>query len=394
MKKSHKLKTPLGVSDIYGKDCLLLAHTTHCIEKAFQSFGYSEISTPTFEYLEVFGDDMSIPTDEAIKFIDSNGRVLALRPDMTTSISRAVASHLSEEPLPLRLYYHGNVYRSGESYKSAKKCEFLQAGVEIIGTNTPEADAEVIALTIKALKDSGLEDFQIELTHSDFISGIIDDCHLSEADADTLRNLLDKKFAIGVEEFCLSHNITGVNYDILTELSLFFGESDEILSKYKLYNLNPVSKNAVDVLDRVCSILKSYNLSEYITVDLGQIRSFKYYTGVIFRGLTTSSAFPICGGGRYDTLGRRFDLDLPATGVAIWVDRLADAILRSKPSLELNTAPDAIIFSAPENRKEAYLLAASLREEGKKVILDVCSMSEEEAKASAAKRNIPNVYIM
>lgn len=394
MKNSYKFKTPSGVSDIYGKDCLLLEQTSHCIEKVFESFGYNKIQTPTFEYLDVFGDDMSIPTDEAIKFIDSSGKVLALRPDMTTSISRAVASHLSEEPLPLRLYYHGNVYRSGESYKSAKKCEFLQAGVEIIGTNTPEADAEVIALTIQALKKAGLEDFQIELTHSDFITGIIEDCALSESDSATLRNLLDKKFAIGVEEFCSSHNITGVNAEILTELSLFFGDGEEVLSKYKNYNLNPVSKNAVSVLNKVFEILKSYNLSDYITVDLGQIRSFKYYTGVIFRGLTTNSAFPICGGGRYDTLGRRFDLDLPATGVAIWVDRLADAILRSKPSINLNTSPDAIIFSSPEQRSEAYKLALQLREEGQRVILDVCSMSEAEARKSAAERNIPNVYIM
>lgn len=394
MKNSRKLKAPSGVSDIYGKDCLLLNRTTDCIRQVFELFGYSEIQTPTFEYLEVFGDDMSIPTDEAIKFIDTNGKVLALRPDMTTSISRAVASHLSEEPLPLRLCYHGNVYRSGESYKSAKKREFLQAGAEIIGANTPEADAEVIALTINALLKSGLEDFQIELTHSDFIFGIIDCCGLSMEESKTLRDLLDKKFALGVEEFCSSHNIIGTNRDILTEVSLYFGNGDEVLSKYRQLDLNPVSKKAIDDLDKVYNILRAYKLEKYITVDLGQIRSFKYYTGVIFRTLTTASAFPICGGGRYDTLGRRFDLDLPATGVAIWVDRLTDAILRSRPDMELNTAPDAIIFTSPDKRGEAYLLAQNLRAEGKRVVLDVRSLSEEESRKSAAERNINNVYIL
>ena len=394
MKNSHILKSVSGASDIFGKDCLLLTKTADCIKKVFESFGYSRIQTPTFEYLEVFGDDMSIPTDEAIKFIDTDGKVIALRPDMTTSISRAVASHLSEEPLPLRLYYHGKVYRSGESYMSAKKREFTQAGVEIIGTNTPEADAEVIALTINALLSCGLKDFQIELTHSDFIFGIIEDCALSDEDSKVLRNLLDKKFTLGVEEFCSLHQISGINRDILTEVSLYFGSGEEVLSKYKNYNLNPISKKAIDDLYRVYTILKEYKLEKYITVDLGQIRSFKYYTGVIFRGLTTASAFPICGGGRYDTLGRRFDLDLPATGVAIWVDRLADALLRSNPDMDLNTAPDAIIFTSSQNRAEAYLLAESLRKEGKRVVLDVCSLSEEEAKQSAKERNIPNIYIM
>lgn len=389
----NRLKAPAGVTDIYGKDCVLKARTENSIKKVFREFGYSEIQTPAFEYLEVFGDDMSIPTDESIKLIDSNGKVLALRPDFTTSISRAVASHLSEEPLPLRLWYLGNVYRSGESYKSAKKKEFAQAGVEIIGTNTPAADAEVIALTINSLLRAGLSDFQIELAHSDFIQGIIEDCSLSDADAASLRSLLDKKFAIGVEEFCASHNISGVNCEILTEIPLFFGDGAEILAKYKTYRLNSKSRNAIANLEAVYNILCDYKLEKYITVDLGQIRSFRYYTGVIFRGLTTNSAFPICGGGRYNTLGRRFDLDLPATGVAIWVDRLADAILRTN-SPELETAPDAIIFASEDKRSEAYLLASSLREEGKSVILDVCSLSVEEAKASAEKRNIKNTYFI
>lgn len=390
----NMLRTPAGVSDIYGKDCLLKAHTTDAIKRVCHAFGYSEIQTPAFEYLDVFAGDMSIPTDEAIKFIDPSGKILALRPDFTTSISRAVATHLADAPLPLRLWYSGNVYRSGEAYKSAKKREFAQAGVEIIGVNTPEADAEVIALTTTALKEAGLDHFQIELSHSDFLQGIIADCNLTEQDAESLRSLIDKKFAIGIEEFCNTHAIEGVNREILTEISFFFGDGEEILSKYKSVELNHISANAISELCKVYSILKDYNLEKYITVDLGQVRSFKYYTGVIFRALTTSSAFPICGGGRYNTLGRRFDLDLPATGVAFWIDRLADAILRSSDNLDLNQCADAIIFTTESNRGQAFVLAQSLRAEGKKVILDVTCLDEEAAKASARERNIKNIYFV
>lgn len=390
----NKLKTPSGVSDIYGKDCLLKAHTTDAIRQVCEEFGYGEIQTPAFEYLDVFAGDMSIPTEEAIKFIDPDGKVLALRPDFTTSISRAVASHLSESPLPLRLWYSGNVYRSGETYKNAKKREFAQSGVELIGANTPHADAEVIALTITALLRAGLEDFQIELSHSDFLQGIIDDCRLPQKDATSLRALLDKKFSIGIEEFCDTHSITGINREILTEIPLFFGDGEEVLAKYKSYKLNDVSSAAIADLDCVYSILKSYKLEKYITVDLGQIRSFRYYTGVIFRTLTTASAFPVCGGGRYNTLGRRFDLDLPATGVAFWIDRLADAILRTKTDLNLKTEADAIIFTQDCNRSAAYNLATELRNEGKRVILDVLSLDETAARASAEKRNITEVYFV
>jgi ATP phosphoribosyltransferase regulatory subunit len=301
---------------------------------------------------------------------------------------------LSDEPLPLRLFYIGSVYRSGESYKSARKKEFTQAGVELIGANTPEADAEVIALTINSLLSCGLSDFQIELAHSDFLQGIINDCSLSEEDENLLRSLLDKKFAIGIEEFCDSHSISGINREILTELPSIFGDGGKVLAKYRSLSLNAASEKAIAQLDEVYSILCDYNMEKYITVDLGQIRSFKYYTGVIFRGLTANSAFPICGGGRYDTLCKRFNLDLPATGAAIWLDRLADALLRSNLAGDISTSPDAIIFYSPSRRAEAFEKATSLREEGKRVVLDILSLEKDEAKESAQKRGIKEIYTL
>ena len=382
------------MSDIYGSDCVLKAKVAAKIKDAFTLFGYSEIETPTFEYMDVFGDDLSISSDEAIKFIDTNGAVMALRPDMTTSISRAVASHLSSSPLPLRLWYTGSVYRGGESYMGAKRREFTQAGAELIGANTPEADAEVIVLTIKALLSCGLYDFQIELAHSDFLQGVIEDLSLSGGDEETLRSLLDKKFTIGIEEFCDAKNIFGQNRDVLISAPSLFGESDEIISKYKDCTLNQTSGKALSDLEKVCEILREYGFEKYITVDLGQIRSFKYYTGVIFRGLTTSSAFPICGGGRYDTLGRRFNLDLPATGVAIWVDRLSDALLRSNLAGDISCSPDAVIFYAAQCRKAAFEKAEELRGQGKKTVLDVCSFKGAEAVQSAKERGIKEIYFI
>ncbi len=387
----NRFRTPSGVADIFGQDCALKSSTIRAVSDTFEKFGYSEIQTPAFEYWEVFGSDSGIPSDEAIKFIDQSGKLLALRQDFTTSISRAVASHMANEPLPLRLWYSGNVYRSGESYKNAKKKEFTQSGVEIIGANTPEADAEVIALTINALLASGLEDFTIELTHSGFLQGIAEHYNLNEASEDELRDLIDRKFAPGVKEFCMRHGIDNSGTELLTHILLGYGNGGDVLKSMDAFKLNPVSKNALCELGKVYEILKSYSLEQYVTIDLSQIRSFRYYTGVIFRGFTSASAFPICGGGRYNTLGRRFDFDEAATGVAIWIDRLTDAL---KSTRSTNCTVDAIIFTSEENRCEAYKLASQLRSEGKKVILDVCSPDKENAKKSSAERSISNVYFI
>ena len=112
MEKDWKLLSPLGVSDVLEGDCALKNKIETAIAGALDSFGYSEIQTPTFEYFDVFADDLSIATEDVIKFIDKSGRVLALRPDYTTAISRLVASHKTEAPLPLRLRYRGNIFRA------------------------------------------------------------------------------------------------------------------------------------------------------------------------------------------------------------------------------------------------------------------------------------------
>ncbi len=392
MNRNRILKSPPGAVDVYGADFVLKERTSECIKKVFSSFGYSGIQTPAFEYMEVFSGGMSISSSETIKFIDRGGSVMALRPDMTTSIYRAAASHLSDSPLPLRLWYEGSVFRSGENYKSAKKAEFTQAGAELLGAGTPEADAEIIAMTIKALLKTGLREFQIELAHAGFLQGIIDECALSEEDESTLKSLLDKKFSFGVEEFCLSHNIGGKAGEILSSLPTAFGDDEEIISAYRSESLNETSAKALSELEQVCRILKSCGFDKYITVDLGQVRSFNYYTGVIFRGLTQGSAFPICGGGRYDNLGRRFNLRLPATGVAIWVDRLADALLRSGLAENISPAPDILLISSPENRAAAFQKAEELRASGSKVLLDVQNLSEADALKSAEERGIKKVY--
>ena len=143
MEKDWKLLSPLGVSDVLEGDCALKRRIETAVDEALSSFGYNEIQTPTFEYFDVFADDLSIPVGDVIKFIDKSGRVLALRPDYTTALSRLVASHKSEAPLPLRLRYKGNIFRSSESYTEARQREFTQAGAELFGAEGPEADAEL-----------------------------------------------------------------------------------------------------------------------------------------------------------------------------------------------------------------------------------------------------------
>lgn len=372
---NKKLQTPPGVSDVLENDCLLKREIESKVSKAFDSFGYNEIQTPTFEYFSVFGDDLSLPPEKVIKFIDSTGHIAALRPDITTAISRVAATHCGDAARPIRLRYLGNAFRLGESYHGARQQEFTQAGVELFGVSDPASDAEVLIVTIDALLACGLDEFQIEVGHVDFLRGVVGDA-LSAEELDALKTLLDKKFILGVEDFCDAHALSGVNREILCEMPSLFG-GVEILTQMLERPLSARSRGALDNLIAVHEILCEYGYDQYVSFDLGLVRSFQYYTGIIFKGITHGVAFPICGGGRYDTLCSRFDVDLPATGVAIWIDRVMSARYHQKQPL-CTPKIDVRILCTPARRAEAFKKAKELRAQGKRVICE-CSDSRTDA---------------
>ena len=143
--KQQILHTPEGVRDIYsieyGKKYVLEEKLQH----VFHLYGYQDIQTPMFEYFDVFGKEIgTTPSNELYKFFDRDGNTLVLRPDITPSIARAVTTYYNTEHLPIRLCYKGNTFINHKNYKG-KLREHTQAGVEMIGLGTVEADAEMIA---------------------------------------------------------------------------------------------------------------------------------------------------------------------------------------------------------------------------------------------------------
>lgn len=376
MEKDWKLLSPLGVADIMESDCALKNKIEKSVAEALSSFGYDEIQTPTFEYFNVFADDLSIHQEDVMKFIDNSGKILALRPDYTTAISRVVATHKSAQDTPLRLRYCGNIFRSSESYTGARQKEFTQAGAELFGTGGAESDAEIIILTIDALKKTGLKEFQLEIGHSGFLRGVIGES-LGEQELNDLTELLDKKFILGIEDFCKKENIPPHIAEILCEMPNLYGGS-EIAEDMLKKNLSADSRNALLNLLEVYSIVKDYGYEEYISVDLGLVRSFKYYTGIVFKGITHGVAFPICGGGRYDTLTQRFGISLSATGTAIWTDRVMTALVRQTGISEAPTADLLVWYCDKEMRPSAYISAKNQRLSGKRVICEMHDFKNED----------------
>jgi ATP phosphoribosyltransferase regulatory subunit len=384
-----KIYTPDGVQDILCEDCYQKRELEQKLRMLFRGYGFCEIETPAIEFYDVFASEGSAMLQENMfKFFDQQGRILVLRPDITVPVARITATKFKDAAYPLRLSYMGNVYRYND-FGGGKQNEFTQAGIEVLGVNTPESDAEVIAIAIQSLKASGLESFQIDIGQVDFFNGLMEETRLSEEDISQVRMLIDRKDYVGLEEFLKRSELQEDMKNLISSLPGFFGSFD-VLDKARAFNLCKRSKDALENISQVLSILEDYGLGQYISVDLGMLRELTYDTGIIFRGFTYGVGFPVLTGGRYDKLVGEFGSECPATGFSLGVNMLLMALQRQKINME-NPATDTLVRYSDKGRKAAFELCGVLRKQGLAVELDITNRTAQEATAYAKEKNIGGV---
>ena len=152
------LHTPEGVRDIYNGECLRKLNLEDRIWKTFRHYGYRPIQTPTFELFDIFNKERgSVPSRHMYKFFDREGNTLVLRPDMTPAVARSAAKYYMDETMPIRLCYKGNTYRNNSEHQGKLK-ETTQIGCELIGDDSADADAELLAMAIESLLSAGISD--------------------------------------------------------------------------------------------------------------------------------------------------------------------------------------------------------------------------------------------
>ena len=365
--ENRLLHTPEGVRDIYGAECEKKQILQNRLSAVLQQYGYQAIETPTFEYFDVFSREVGTTSSrELFKFFDREGNTLVMRPDFTPSIARSAAKYYHDEDMPIRFGYMGNTYINHLSLQGRFK-ETTQLGAELIGDDSVNADAEMIALMIRCLKTAGLKEFQVSIGHIDFFKGLIQEADLDEDTESELRELISNKNHFGVEELLAEHNIPEDVKQCLKVTPELFGSID-MLAKTKEMVHNEKSRAALERLEAVYEALKIYGVENYVTFDLGMVSKYKYYTGVIFKAYTYGVGEALITGGRYDSLLKHFGKDAPAIGCVLIVNQLLLALSRQKINIETEKNGILIVYEA-EAAKEAVRKAEELRSEGKKAAL-------------------------
>lgn len=359
--------TPEGVRDIYSQECSRKQKLQEKLHRVFHQYGFEDIETPTFEYFEVFSKEVgTIPSRELYKFFDREGNTLVLRPDFTPSVSRACATYFNPEKEVVSLCYTGNTFINNSSFRGRLK-ETTQMGVERMGDDSPEADAEILAMTVECLLAAGLTEFQVSVGQVDYYKAIFAQTGMSQEEEEELRELISQKNYFGVEELVKNKNMDKSLARVLSQLPQMFG-STEVLEKAKSLTDNPQALKAVARLEEIYELLKVYGYEKYVTFDFAMLSKYHYYTGIIFQAYTYGTGEALIKGGRYNQLMKHFGKPAASIGFAIVVDNLLMALSRQKIEMEGEEGVTVITYRK-ENRIQAIQKAKELRAQGRNVAL-------------------------
>ena len=300
---SSRTAIPPGTRDVLPEEMRELREISSRMRETFEQAGYGEVHTPALEYEEVLRRGEEHAAGARYRTFDEQGEVLALRSDMTIPIARVVGTRYADAEPPLRFCYFTHAWRAVERGVGEPR-EFLQGGLELIGAEGPDADAEVVALTIAALDAAGLRRHRVGVGDGSLYRTLLDDLDVPEDRHMALMECLSGRDLVGLER-------------VVSDLP-----EQELLVELPTLRGGPEVLDRAEGLRALHAALKRRGMADRVIYDLGLVRELGYYTGAVFEVYDPAVGFALGGGGRYDELLGRFGRALPACGVALDLQRV------------------------------------------------------------------------
>ncbi|MCL1793256.1 MAG: ATP phosphoribosyltransferase regulatory subunit [Oscillospiraceae bacterium] len=368
---------PDGTSDVIFENTLYIKKVIETFGRVYEELDFEEIITPTVEYYDVFDfESQPIPQEMMYKMTDNSGRLLVMRPDVTTPVARVVSTKLKDRHDFLKICYNQNVFRASGGY-SGKKSETIQSGVEIIGTSGIKTDIYFIETAIKTLKSTGL-DFKLEIGHAGFYKAIINSMELSSEKKETIRLYIESKNTGEIND------LDSDKYDVIREIPQLFGGYEVINKARSLAGDNEEAQKVLDYIYRIYTILDMAGCGENIIIDLGIVHEIDYYTGLLIGGYIEGIGESVLAGGRYDNLIANFGFDLPAVGFAANVNLIAKALANSIGLHKIQ--PSEIVHFSAENYCKAIKYIEEKTEKTELSCFETLEQTKEYARRNGIKK--------
>lgn len=334
--------TPSGFRDVLSDEAQQRERITREVQQCFANQGYVPIETPTLEVMDVMQAGGHVP-GSPFKFFDSQGDLLAMRPDVTLQVARMCGTRLSGESGPLRFRYTQRVFRESEAKLQAMSRELTQIGIECIGPQGPQADAEVVELMARALEISGVTEFKLSLATVGVLRALLERSGAPEAWREQVLKAYHSSNYVALDELC---NVTDPQMAVqaagaapayaaaICALPRIRGGREAIDEVRSL--VAPLGcTDGLDDLQQTFDVLAQRGLSQRLLIDFSVMSSFDYYTGIVFEAYASKLGTPLGSGGRYDNMVAAYGASRPAAGFAFYLEQAmaaADAAVAQNDS--------------------------------------------------------------
>lgn len=373
-----KFQPPKGTRDLLPEEMAKRRKVFEKIRKVFENYGYGEVCTPAFEDFDLLSKKSGPDIEKEIYvFTDKSGRKLGLRFDPTLPICRIVASD-SSLTRPIKFYYITNMWRYDQPGKGRWR-EFWQAGVELIGSSKPEADAEILAITYDSLKAIGVKKFYFKINSRKIVESLIKEAGIPEKKKLDVFRAIDKLEKIGEKE-------------VRKELEKYKISEKSIEKLLELIKSGKANKE-LEELNEIKSLAEKMEV-ENIKIDFSIVRGIDYYTGFVFETFVEGreDLGSVAAGGRYDTMvGLYGGQSLPATGFGIGIDRLMEIVEEEK---KYYPAYVYIAVVDDNSKGRAVEIAQTLRKNSIRADTDLMNRNLTKQLEYADSLSIPYVLIV
>lgn len=328
------------------------------LRSLYGKYGYSQYKMSKFEEYDLYALNKEfLVSDNIITFTDTDGKLMALKPDVTLSI---IKNSKDNEGSVQKVFYDENVYRVSKGTKSFK--EIMQVGLECFGEVDDYAILEVIALSVMSLKSIS-EEFVLDISSLDLLNAIFDKLNLSVSVRKQIINYLSQKSVNGIESVCEKEKIDDLSTNLLKTLAMTYGKADKIEKTLSKFELDQRTKCALQNLIGVVNALNDMGLGENVNIDFSVVSDLKYYNGLVFKGFISGIPTSILSGGQYDNLMHKMNKKSRAIGFALYLDELYK-LTTEKKEYDFDIA----VEYGEKDKMEVLKLVNSLIEKGNSVL--------------------------
>jgi ATP phosphoribosyltransferase regulatory subunit len=316
---------PAGMRDLLPTEARRQSALGRRLMAAFELFGFERVTLPVFEYADVLERGLgSLDGNEVLRFVEpETGEVVALRPDMTPQVARLLATRLSNAPVPARLCYEGSVLRRRRE-RARRHRQIPQAGIELLGSQGPDGDLEVLSVATAAIRAAGLEHFTLDLGHAMVAASLLESVPAEHNEG--LVEALARKDDREIVERGERAGLGGKDLEALAALPGLHGSGEELWTSAERILGGTRAAGPLAELKALWQVARDRGLAPKLVIDLGETWNFAYYTGVMFQILAEGPGAAVGSGGRYDGLLARFGVPRAAAGFAVDLDNLGWAL--------------------------------------------------------------------